>query len=104
MATFHDDKLWQEAYTAVLDLCEVAEGNDVLGQAKVLGLATLTTLADAASRKDRREHDIKLHDAMGQIAGVRSLLSVAWAQEAVEDEEFQKLDTAYEALANKLPR
>ena len=104
MSTFHDDKLWQEAYTAVLDLCEVAEGNDVLGQAKTLGLATLTTLADAASRRDRRERDIKLRDAAGQIAGVRSLLSVAWAQEAVEDDVFQKLDTAYESLANKLPR
>ncbi len=104
MSTFHDDKLWQEAYTAVLDLCEVAEGNDVLGQAKIVGLAALTTLADAASRRDRRERDIKLRDALGQIAGVRSLLSVAWAQEAVEDDVFQKLDTAYESLANKLPR
>lgn len=104
MSTFHDDKLWQEAYTAVLDLCEVAEGNDLLGQAKTLGLATLTTLADAASRRDRRERDIKLRDAAGGIAGVRSLLSVAWAQDAVEDDVFQKLDTAYESLANKLPR
>ncbi len=104
MTTFHDDKLWQEAYTAVLDLCEVAEGNDVLGQAKLVGLAALTTLADAASRRDRRERDMKLRDVAGQIAGIRSLLSVAWAQEAVPDDVFQKLDTAYESLSNKLPR
>jgi hypothetical protein len=104
MATFHDDKLWQEGYTAVLDLCEVAEGNEVLEQAKGLGLTALTTLADAASRRDRRERDIKLRDVMGQIAGIRSLLSVAWAQEALDDEVFQKLDMAYEGLSNKLPR
>jgi hypothetical protein len=104
MATFHDDKLWQEAYTAVLDLCEAAQGNDVLAQAQTLGLATLTTLADAAGRRDRREREMKLRDAMGQIAGVRSLLSVAWAQEGLDDEVFQKLDTAYETLSNQLPK
>ena len=102
--SFHDDKLWQEAYTTVLDLCEMSEGNDILEQAKTLGLTALTTIADAVSRRDRRERDTKLRDAMGQVAGVRSLLSVAWAQEALADEAFKKLDGAYEVLADKLPR
>lgn len=102
--TFHDDKLWQEAYTAVLDLCEAATGNDVLLQAKTLGLRALSTVADGVSRRDRRERDGKLRDAMGMVAGLRSLLSVAWAQEALTDETFQKLDSAYENLGNKLPR
>lgn len=105
MSTFHDDKLWQEAYTAVLDLCEAAAtANEVLLQAKTLGLTTLSTVADGVSRRDRRERDMKLRDAMGMVAGLRSLLSVAWAQEALSDDAFQKLDTAYEALGNKLPR
>lgn len=105
MSTFHDDKLWQEAYTAVLDLCEAAAtANEVLLQAKTLGLTTLSTVADGVSRRDRRERDMKLRDAMGMVAGLRSLLSVAWAQEALSDDVFQKLDTAYEALGNKLPR
>ena len=104
MSTFHDDKLWQEAYTAVLDLCEAATDNDVLHQAKKLGLKALSTVADGVSRRDRRERDMKLRDAMGMVAGLRSLLSVAWAQEALTDDVFQKLDAAYEALGNKLPR
>ena len=104
MSTFHDDKLWQEAYTAVLDLCEAVTDNEVLTQAKKLGLKALSTVADGVSRRDRRERDMRLRDAMGMVAGLRSLLSVAWAQEALSDEVFQKLDTAYETLGNKLPR
>ena len=104
MSTFHDDKLWQEAYTAVLDLCEVTVDVEVIKQAHTHGLKILSTIADGVSRKDRRERDTKLHDAMGLVAGLRSLLSVAWAQQALNDETFQKLETAYEALGNKLSR
>ena len=104
MTTFHDDKLWQEAYTAVLDLCALTGENEVIAQAQKLGLKTLTTIADGVSRRDRRDRDMKLRDAAGRVAGVRSLLSVAWAQDAVNDETFAKLDGAYEALSNKLPR
>ncbi len=104
MATFHDDKLWQEAYTAILDLCDAAGDDDILARAKRMGLKALATIADGVSRRDRRERDMKLRDAMGQVAGVRSLLSVAWAQEALDDDTFAKLDGAYETLFNKLPR
>jgi len=104
MTTFHDDKLWQEAYTAVIDLCALTGDNEVIGQAQKLGLKTLTTIADGVSRRDRMERDMKLRDAAGRVAGVRSLLSVAWAQNAVSDDVFAKLDGAYEALSNKLPR
>lgn len=104
MSTFHDDKLWQDAYTAVLDLCEVPDDTEVVEQAQKHGLKILSTIADGVSRRDRRERDMKLRDAMGLIAGLRSLLSVAWAQEAMDDDMFRKLETAYEALFNKLPR
>jgi hypothetical protein len=102
--SFHDDKLWQEAYTAVLDLCEEIEDDDILKRAKKLGLTALAMIADGVSRRDRRERDNKLRDAMGLVAGLRSLLSVAWAQEALDDDTFAKLDGAYETLFNKLPR
>jgi hypothetical protein len=104
MSTFHDDKLWQEAYTAVLDLCEVADDTEVIEMAQKHGLKILAIIADGVSRRDRRERDMKLRDAMGKVAALRSLLSVAWAQEAVSDEIFQKIDAAYESLGNKLPR
>ena len=102
--TFHDDKLWQDAYTAVLDLWEAANDDEILGRAKKMGLRALATIAAGVSRRDHRIHDEKLRDAMGMVAGIRSLLSVAWAQEALDDETFAKLDGAYETLFNKLPR
>lgn len=102
--SFHDDKLWQEAYTAVLDLCALADDSEVIEQAQKLGLKTLTMIADGVSRRDRRDRDMKLRDAAGKVAGVRSLLSVAWAQGSVNDETFAKLDGAYESLGNKLPK
>ena len=102
--SFHDDKLWQEAYTAVLDLCDAAQDKEIMKRAKKLGLKALATIADGVSRRDRRVHDEKLRDAMGLVAGVRSLLSVAWAKEELSDDEFAKLDGAYEALFNRLPR
>ena len=102
--SFHEDPLWQMSYTAVIDLCALTGDNEVIAQAQKLGLKTLTMIADGVSRRDRRERDIKLRDAAGKVAGVRSLLSVAWAQDAVNDETFAKLDGAYETLANKLPR
>jgi hypothetical protein len=104
MSTFHDDTLWQEAYTAALDLCELPDDTEVMEQAQKHALKILSTIADGVSRRDRRERDSKLRDAMGLIAGLRSLLSVAWAQEAFSDDVFQKLETAYEALGKKLPR
>jgi hypothetical protein len=102
--SFHDDRLWQEAYTAVLDLCDAAEDKEIVKRAKKLGLKALATIADGVSRRDRRIHDEKLRDAMGLVAGVRSMLSVAWAKEELDDETFAKLDGAYEALFNKFPR
>jgi hypothetical protein len=102
--SFHDDKLWQEAYTAVLDLSELNGENEVIHKAQKLGLKTLATIADGVSRHDHRERDTKLRDAMGLVAGLRSMLSVAWAQEALDDDTFAKLDGAYETLFNKLPR
>jgi hypothetical protein len=102
--SFHDDKLWQEAYTAVLDLCEAAKDAEITGKAKKIGLKALATIADGVSRRDRRMRDEKLRDAMGKIAGLRSLLSVAWAMDELDDETFKKLDGEYESLFNKLPR
>ncbi len=102
--SFHDDKLWQMSYTAVLDLCALGGENEVIERAQKLGLKTLTIIADGVSRRDRRERDMKLRDAAGSVAGVRSLLSVAWAQDAMGDETFTKLDGAYESLSNKLPK
>ncbi len=106
MATFHDDKLWQEAYVACLDLLEATgdSGSDVVEQVRKHAMVVLTTIADGLGRRDRREHDTKLRDAGNMVVALRSLLSVLWGQEVLTDEQLGKLDGAYEALSGKLPK
>lgn len=105
--SFHDDKLWQEAYVALLDLLEATDGidGDLAAQARKQAMMVLTETATAVSSHDRKLRDMKLRNVgTGMIVSLRSLLSVMWATEALTDDVFGKLDTAYEALANKLPR
>lgn len=104
MSSFHDHKFWQEAYVAVLDTSEImdAAGGDLALQIKQKSLAILTTVADSLTRRDRREADVEMRDAAGLVAAMRSLLSVAWAQNQLTDDQFGKLDGAYEALSKIL--
>lgn len=96
--TFHDDKVWQEAFTALLDLLEMTDGMDadLAVEARRQGMLILTEIAKAVSTRRRVE--------AGITAPLRSLLSVMWAREILTDDQFGKVDGAYEALANKLPR
>jgi len=105
--TFHDDKLWQEAFTALLDVLELTEGEDSDLSSKVRkhAMKTLTEVGQAVANRDRKFRDIKLRTVgTGDIVSLRSLLSVMWAREMLSDDDFAKIDGAYEALANKLPR
>jgi len=104
MTTFHDNKYWQDAYTALLDLYDFSDQHESLATAKDMGLEVLSTIADGIIRRDRRERDMKLRDAAGLVAGVRSYLSVAWGLEMLDDDTFGKLDGAYEQLQNGLPK
>ncbi len=107
MAAFHDDKLWQEAYVALLDLLDETDGltpADIADQVRKHGMMVLTTIAQASSMRDRKYRDLKLRDVASIIVSLRSLLSILWAQKALGDEAFGNLDGAYEELANKLPR
>ncbi len=96
--TFHDDKVWQEAFTALLDLLEMTDeiAGDLSSEARSQGMKILTEIARAVATRRRAEP--------GLTAPLRSLLSVMWAREMLSDDDFAKLDGAYEALANKLPR
>ncbi|MBI5449071.1 hypothetical protein HY948_02015 [Candidatus Gottesmanbacteria bacterium] len=107
MSAFHDDKLWQEAYVATLDALDATNsltGNDVIDQVRKHVMMVLTVIAQSAGERDRKMREIKLRDVGHIIESLRSLLSVLWGQEVFSDEIFEKLDGAYEALANKLPR
>lgn len=85
---------------AALDVAEAFDGAN--SEIKQQSLTILSTIADSLTRADRREAEAKLRDAGGLIAGIRSLLSVAWAQELLTDEQFGKLDGAYEELSKQL--
>lgn len=105
--TFHDDKLWQDAFTALLDLLELTESmdGDLVSKVRKTGMKTLTEVGQAVANRDRKFRDIKLRTVgAGEIVSLRSLLSVMWAREILSDDDFAKLDGAYESLANKLPR
>lgn len=105
--TFHDDKLWQEAFTSLLDVLEITEdvNSDIAKQVRKHAMVVLTEVGQAVANRDRKFRDIKLRTVgTGAIVALRSLLSVLWAREILSDDDFAKLDGAYEALANKLPR
>lgn len=106
MSTFHDDKLWQESYTALLDLLEATNENDadVIDQVRKHAMMVLTEVAQGVATRDRRFRDTKLRGAYSISVALRSLLSVAWANEDLDDEVFQKLDGVYEELGKKLPQ
>lgn len=107
MSTFHDDKLWQEAYVALLDVLETTDGmdTDIVAQVRKHAMMTLTEVGQGVANRDRKLRDIKLRGVgTGIIVALRSLLSVLWGTEVLTDDQFGKLDGAYEALANKLPR
>lgn len=105
MATFHDNKVWQDAYVAALDVSDVlaeVQSGELVQHLRNHSLTILTVAADALSRRDRREMDERMRNVNGLIAALRSLLSVAWAQELLSDEQFGKLDTQYENLAKQI--
>jgi len=49
--TFHDDKLWQDAFTALLDLLEITEGEDgdLVARVRKQGMMVLTEVAQAVA-------------------------------------------------------
>ncbi len=96
--SFHDDKLWQEVFTATLDLLDATDGSqsDLAVEVRRMGLALLTETTKAVVRKRRPNAD--------HAIAVRSVLSVLWARDVLSDDAFGKLDAAFEVLANKLPR
>ena len=104
--SFHDDKLWQEAYVASLDLLDATDGQsgDLVDQLRKHSMMVLTEIAQAVGNRDRKFRDIKLRGVTNILVALRSLLSLLWAREALDDDAFGKLDAAYESLATKLPR
>lgn len=99
--SFHEHKLWQQSYVALMDLYEVLEGgdaDDLLGSAQNVA----ATIADSLTRQDRRIARDILQTAVGQVAKTRTHLAVAWGKGLVDDEKFKSLDTKYADISDSL--
>ncbi len=101
---FHEHKLWQDAYVALMDIHEAFDGqkdgdNEEIVE-QVLDSATDVTakIADGLSRIDRRFGRQILMDAIGLVAITRTHLAVAWGRGLVDDELFKTLDGKYDTL------
>lgn len=94
MTNFHEHKLWQEAYVALMDL----EDPDIIESAQEI----TATIADGLTREDRRIARELMMKAIGLVAKTRTHLAVAWGRERMDDETFKKLDDQYAKLSSSL--
>ena len=94
MTNFHEHKLWQEAYVALMDL----ENPELVPSAKEVA----ATIADSLTRTDRRVSRELLQVAVGLVAKTRTELAVAWGKGLLTDELFKNLDDKYAALSSSL--
>ena len=94
MTNFHEHKLWQEAYVALMDL----ENPELVPSAKEVA----ATIADSLTRTDRRVSRELLQVAVGLVAKTRTELAVAWGKGLLTDEIFKNLDDKYAALSSSL--
>lgn len=105
---FHEDKLWQAAYVALMDLYDafegVTEGREVIDQVLASAVGVVAKIADGLSRRDRRQSAEILSDAAGLVATTRSHLAVAWGKKILDDDSFQTLDKKYAELTLLLQR
>lgn len=102
--SFHEQKLWQDAYVALMEAHDVfdeeREGENGEIVEEVLDSATdlAAKIADGLSRLDKRFGRQILLDAVGMVAIVRTHMAVAWGRGLVDDETFRGLDNKYSEL------
>lgn len=104
---FHEHKLWQAAYVALMELYDAFEGSpgrEVVDQVLASGVGVVAKIADGLSRKDKSQMGEMLSDAAGLVATTRSHLAVAWGKKLLDDEIFRSLDAKYAELVDQLQR
>lgn len=109
MTNFHEHKLWQESYVALMDLHEVLDGVEVEAHDEgivkdVIAAAqdVAATVADSLTRQDRRVGRDLMTKAVGEVAMTRTHLAVAWGRGLMDDEKFRGLDDKYAKLSEAL--
>jgi len=102
--SFHENKLWQDAYVTLMDTHEAFEGQfedsekEIVEQVITSATNLSAKIADGLSRIDRRFGRQILLDSVGMVAVVRTHLAVAWGRGILTDETFKKLDGKFDAL------
>ncbi len=94
MTNFHEHKLWQESYVALMDL----EDPELIATAQEIS----ATIADSLTRQDRRAGRELLQKAVGLVAKIRTQLAILWGREQLDDEAFRMSDDKYAALSSSL--
>ena len=101
MNYFHEHKLWQEAYVALMELHDVFDPTNS-PQLLASGSKVSAMIADALSRNDNRKRNEIIAETVGEVAVTRSHLAVAWGRKLVEDDAFRALDNRYANLSQAL--
>lgn len=109
MTNFHEHKLWQESYVALMDIHTALDkvdvgphDHEVVKELLEVAQNAAATIADSLTRRDRRiAHDL-VFDAVGMVAKTRTHLAVAWGRGLLPDETFRELDTKYDSLSSSL--
>jgi len=101
MNHFHEDKLWQEAYIALMELHDAFSTQDAPQLFTSAGKIT-AMIADALTRRDRRRGREIIAEAVSEAAKTRSHLAVVWGRKLIGDGEFQSLDDRYAKLSESL--
>jgi len=102
--SFHEHKLWQDAYVALMDTHEAFEEEfedpekEIVEEVLTSATQLSAKIADGLSRIDRRFGRQILMDAVGMVAVVRTHLAVAWGRGLLPDETFRTLDGKYDSL------
>ncbi len=108
---FHDNKLWQHSYVALMDIYEtldeteadVKENEEETVESLVLSSQNVASkIADGLSRMDKRVGKELLFDAIGLVAVVRTQLAIAWGRGIVDDDTFRTIDGKYQELTTEL--
>ncbi|MBI5620212.1 four helix bundle protein [Candidatus Gottesmanbacteria bacterium] len=109
MVNFHEHKLWQESYVALMDIHEMLDGidgeahdKDVIEGLLASAQNVAATIADSLTRQDRRVGRDLMMQAVGQVAQTRTHLAVAWGRGSMDDETFRGIDDQYAKLSEAI--
>jgi hypothetical protein len=113
MNSFHDNKLWQQSYVALMDIHTMIdqldedareEDEEVIQGLQKAAQDVSAKIADGLSRLDKRFGRNLLFDTIGLVAVVRTQLAIAWGRGLVDDVKFKDIDGKYAELAVSLQK